>query len=482
MTSLPIPKAGDAVTASLWNQYAEAINRTWAMETDGNFRLTKSEPWRLEYLGSSFFTTGGPFNAPIYRVFVDRGDGWDSGSTDDPRAFYLAGTFTSFGGHIAMRAAKFYKDQATGRTVFSKVFASQNQFSGVTNNIITTRDGSAIIYYSTTPKSRNGGDMGYAWLIDPTTDDLTTGFNLVPSADFGGSAIAYMGCTLGRLAVHNFTDLIVYELPGGTETSRASNINVHNVVADDVFFYFSSQIAAFPGQNVYGYVEPQGIKKLNSMSLTQDATWEATGGGGTSVPCFNMVITQKQIWNGTYDPITGGPKIISIVATREYGGSGGYHWNGDTFATPGAGEGAVFRLTSDAILYHPGPPGPYEEDFTFTLNGSVAGCSPRLELFFNDPDDELWFGGGVSQLNPQRDAPQSVTPQRLYRFNRLTQDFTEFSGFNGPVRHAAYFCDGPTQGRQFIVVGDFTEYNGEPAEYIMFMDGAGNRLEDLEWP
>ena len=120
MTSLPIPKAGDAVTASLWNRYAEAINRTWAMETDGNFRLTKSEPWRLEFTGSTDPNpiVAGPFNAPVYRVFVDRGDGWDWGSTASPRAFYLAGTFTSYGSAAALRAAKFYKSPTTGSTNF----------------------------------------------------------------------------------------------------------------------------------------------------------------------------------------------------------------------------------------------------------------------------------------------------------------------------------------------------------------------------
>lgn len=473
MTSLPIPKAGDEVTASLWNQYAEAINRTWAMETDENFRLTKSEPWRLEFTGSTDPNpiVAGPFNAPVYRVFVDRGDGWDWGSTASPRAFYLAGTFTSYGSKTALRAAKFYKSPATGGSNFSSTFAAENQFNGTTNFIKTTRDGN-IIYGATVPRSRNGAGTNYAWILNPVSGIMVGGFNAVPSNAFLTTGLSSLACIDGYLAAMNPTRTVIYNLSSGSSYYLASDNNSHNIAGDYSSFYATGRRV-----NMFGLTDPKAFHKFDNV-FSQDSTWSTNGGNGSGADLFSLCLSQKQIWDGDYDPITGGPKLITVAATKEYTGVD-FKWNDEVYAADSSGYGAVFRLNSDAILYNPTML--YEEDFTFHLDSSVAGCSPRLEIFFTDSYDRVWFGGGVNVLNQQRNAPQSVTPQRLYRFNTSTQDFTVFDGFNGPVWDCQFFCVTEAGVHQFIVVGDFTEYNGEPAEYMMFMDDAGNRLSDLEW-
>ena len=166
-------------TAAGWNAFAKRVNSLWKMRAEQPLFLTKGESWALS--GEVTAAPTGPFDAPIYRVFVDRGDGWDWGSTDSPRAFYLAGTFTSYGGATALRAAKFYKSPTTSRTTFSTRFAALNQFNGTTNFIQTTRDGN-IIYGAAQARSRNGAGTNFAWILDPTSGDWLAASTRFPAA------------------------------------------------------------------------------------------------------------------------------------------------------------------------------------------------------------------------------------------------------------------------------------------------------------
>jgi hypothetical protein len=72
---------------------------------------------------------------------------------------------------------------------------------------------------------------------------------------------------------------------------------------------------------------------------------------------------------------------------------------------------------------------------------------------------------------------------KLYKYNEATDTATYFDGFEPDafVIDCQYFStvDGV---QQFIVVGTFTSYKGEPAERIVFIDQDGNRLADLTWP
>lgn len=460
-------------TAAGWNEFAKRINSIWNSRAVAPLQLTKGGEWLLSGGDAIEHEPNpvGPFNAPVYRVFVDRGDGWDWGSTASPRAFYLAGTFTSYGSAAALRAAKFYKSPTTGSTNFSSTFAAANQFNGTTNFIQTTRDGN-IIYGATVPRSRNGAGTNYAWILDSSSGTIVGGFNAVPSNAFLTTGLSSLACIDGYLAAMNPTRTVIYNLSSGSSYYLASDNNSHNIAGDYSSFYATGRRV-----NMFGLTDPKAFHKFDNV-FSQDSTWSTNGGNGSGSDLFSLCLSQKQIWDGDYDPITGGPKLITVAATKEFTGVG-FSWNDEVYAAASSGYGAVFRLNSDAILYNPTTL--YEEDFTFQLDSSVAGCSPRLEIFFTDSYGSVWFGGGVSVLNQQRNAPQSVTPQRLYRFNTSTQDFTVFDGFNGPVRDCQFFCVTEAGVQQFIVVGDFTEYNGEPAEYMMFMDDAGNRLAELEW-
>ncbi|NBR88098.1 MAG: hypothetical protein EBT61_21860, partial [Verrucomicrobia bacterium] len=125
-------------------------------------------------------------------------------------------------------------------------------------------------------------------------------------------------------------------------------------------------------------------------------------------------------------------KLLYSVATNEFSGTS-FDWAGTPYLIGSGTDGAVLGVTSKGEFYL---------SFGFTRDSSVAGCSPRLEMFCVDPDGILYFG---------------------------------------PVRDCQFFCENSQGIRQFIVVGDFTEYLGESAPYMVFIDEGGNRLTDLEW-
>ena len=116
-----------------------------------------------------------------------------------------------------------------------------------------------------------------------------------------------------------------------------------------------------------------------------------------------------------------------------------------------------------------------------TRDYSVSDHSPRAELYCVDPNDTLWFGGGVATLQSNVQI-LNVVPQRLYNFAPLTQSVTYNDGFNGPVFDCQWFRKTNAGLDQYIVVGEFTQYRGEDAPYMVFLDVNGNRLQDLEWP
>ena len=442
-------------TAAGWNAFAKRVNSLWKMRAEQPLFLTKGESWALS--GEVTAAPTGPFDAPIYRVFVDRGDGWDWGSTDSPRAFYLAGTFTSYGGATALRAAKFYKSPTTSRTTFSSRFAALNQFNGTTNFIQTTRDGN-IIYGAAQARSRNGAGTNFAWILDPTSGDLVGGFNAVSSGAFLTNQLSSIACVDGYLMALNPIAANIYDLSTGSATTGSSVENMHNVSGDASSFYLTSRRV-----QTLGVTDPKAFKKFNGLSL--DAEWATNAGVGSGVDMFSQALAQKQAWNASDET-----KLLYSVATNEFSGTS-FDWAGTPYFIGSGTDGAVLGVTSKGEFYL---------SFGFTRDSSVAGCSPRLEMFCVDPDGILYFGGGVNNLVSSV-VPNYVTPQRLYSYYPNLAYFETFDGFNGPVRDCQFFCENSQGIRQFIVVGDFTEYLGEPAPYMVFIDEGGNRLTDLEW-
>lgn len=452
-------------SAAEWNNFARAINTAWNSRAAGSIKLVKGEPWVFYTTTTSDPPNNGPANGPIYRVFVDRGDGWGFGSTDAPRSIYLAGNFTSYGGADAKYAARLYKGSA-GDTRFSNRFAALNQFDGWLNMITAAPDGVGVVIGGVNYRRRNFGGDSFAWVIDNRTDDLSTSYavNVVPKNQFTSSQIASIACFNDSLAVASANEFKSYDLISAAMQGGTSQPNIHNLAGIGDDFLISGRRV-----QTLGLTNPLALHKLDA-ALSQDSVWAFNGGTGSGVDVFSLAPTQKQEFAnvGTGD-------LVWACVTNEYTGNS-FDWNGIAYVT---GQTCVIvRISSTGELVSHGG---IADMLLVTRDNSVIGHSPRAELYCVDPDDTLWFGGGVSRLKTLVQDISTI-PQRLYAYERLTQNVIVNDGFNGPVFDCQWFCKTNAGLDQYIVVGEFTQYRGEDAPYMVFLDVNGNRLSDLEWP
>ena len=396
-------------------------------------------------------------------MFVDRGDGWGFGSTDAPRSIYLAGNFTSYGGADAKYAARLYKGSA-GDTRFSNRFAALNQFSGWLNMITAAPDGNGVVIGGSNFRNRGGNTDAFAWILDTGTDDLSSSYavNIVPRNQFVSSQIAAVACFDDSLAVASAFEFKSYDLTTAAMQSGASQPNIHNLAGIGDDFLISGRRVT-----TLGLTNPAALHKVNS-TLAQDSVWEFNGGTGSGVDVFSLAPTQKQVFSnvGTGD-------LVWACVTNEYTGTS-FDWNGISYYT--SANCALIRLSSSGQFTNN-----IDDKLLVTRDSSVSGHSPRAELYCVDPDDTLWFGGGVATLQTNVQI-LNVIPQRLYNYQPQTQNVTYNDGFNGPVFDCQWFRKTNAGLDQYIVVGEFTQYRGEDAPYMVFLDVNGNRLQDLEWP
>jgi hypothetical protein len=450
-------------SASEWNKFARAVNTAWNSRAAGGIKLVKGEPWVFYKTATSDPPNSGPANGPIYRVFVDRGDGWGYGSTDAPRAIYLAGNFTSYGGADAPYAARLYKGGA-GDTRFSNRFAVLNQFSGWLNMITQTPDGRGIVIGGSVDRTRNGSGGYGAWILDYDTDDLSIrcAINEIPSHGIASGGLADIKCYGNNIVAINTIEIASYDLTTGVLTSGLSAPNVHNLAGIGSDFLVSGRRVT-----TLELTSPSALHKINS-SLVQDSVWALNGGSGSGGDVFSLAPTQKQNFTnvGTGD-------LVWACVTNEYTGTS-FDWNEDHYYT--SASCALIRLKSSGQFTNT-----VDNKLAITRDASVLGHSPRAELYCVDPDDTLWFGGGVSLVESNVQIV-NVLPQRLYNYQPQTQNVTYFDGFNGPVFDCQWFRKTNAGLDQYIVVGEFTQYRGEDVPYMVFIDANGNRLADLEWP
>jgi uncharacterized delta-60 repeat protein len=112
----------------------------------------------------------------------------------------------------------------------------------------------------------------------------------------------------------------------------------------------------------------------------------------------------------------------------------------------------IARLNEDGSL-----------DTSFTTGGSFAGGVGEIVL---QPDDKILVGGAFSAYN-------GVFAGRIARLNPDGSRDTSFvtgSGFNGSPRSIALQGDG-----KILACGLFTEYNGQPASRIVRLNEDGSR-------
>ena len=444
-------------SASEFNKFAQHINTLWNTKAGPGFKLTKGEPWLLEYTadgGDAPITTW--FNDMAIRVYVWRDDAWDYGSDNPPLAFFVSGAFTTLNEISTLRLAKVVKG-STGASARATAFCNRMDWTATTAFFTKNKDNTEQLFIgSQGANSYEGGGNFNAHLINWETgeqDANWTGANCT----FPVMGMVGIASVAGRFLIHDYFTLLSLNLSGVVQNTHASSggMNMHSLLNDGVNAYLTCAWTAGGGYS--GSLNPQGLRKLNANG-SQNGAWVAASGVGSECGCFFGTLPNFELWDA-------GDTNIYTSASLEYGSA--LTWNGAAFGFGGK-DGGIMKVSSSGSAA--GIP-----------LGIETGGGDRAAAFCKSPAGDLWFGYDVNALETASQASFSTDSYQLYKYNEATDTATYFNGFNDLVIDCQYFS---TVGgvQQFIVIGAFTTYQGEPAERIVFIDQNGNRLADLIWP
>ena len=453
--SIARPGVSGLSSAGEWNKFAQHVNTLWNTKAGPGMKLTKGEPWLLEYeAGDAPITTW--FNDTCVRVYVWRDDAWDYGSDSPPLAFFVSGAFTTLNEISTLRLAKIFKG-STGASARATAFCNRMDWTAATAFFTKNKDNTEQLFIgSQGANSYEGGGNFNAHLLNWETgeqDANWTGANCT----FPVMGMVGIASVAGRLLIHDYFTVLSVNLSGVVQNShaRSGGMNMHSLLNDGVNAYLSCAWTATGGYS--GSLNPQGLRKLNANG-SQNGAWVAASGVGSECGCFFGTLPNLELWNA-------GDTNIYTSASLEYGSA--LTWNGVAFGFGGK-DGGIMKVSSLGAAA--GIP-----------LGIETGGGDRAGAFCKSPAGDLWFGYDVNALETASQASFPTDPYQLYKYNEATDTATYFDGFNDSVVDCQYFSTvGDVQ--QFIVVGAFTEYQGEPAERIVFIDQNGNRLADLIWP
>lgn len=448
-------------SAREWNKFAQDINTLWNTKAGPGLKLTKGEPWLLEYADvepppepDQPITTW--FNNTCVKVFVWRDDAWDYGSENPPLAFFVSGAFTTLNATSTLRLAKVVKGP-TSTSARATTFCNRVDFTAATAFFTKNKDNTEQLFIgSQVANSYDGGSGWNAHLLNWQTgaeDPTWTGANCT----FPLMGMVGIASVSGRLLIHDYFTLFSVNLSGVVQNThvRSGNMNMHSLLNDGVNAYLSCAWVSTGGYS--GSLNPQGLRKLNADG-SQNGDWVTATGLGSECGCYFGTLPNLELWNA-------GDTNIYTSASLEYGSA--LTWNGTAFGF-GTGTGGIMKVSALGAA-------------AGTSLGIFPSFYDRANAFCKSPAGELWFGYEVNGLETASQAFFATDPYQLYKYNEATDTATYFNGFNDIVIDCQYFST--VNGvQQFIVVGAFTTYQGEPAERIVFIDQDGNRLADLTWP
>lgn len=444
------------------------------------------------------------FNDQAVRVHVWRGDGWDWGSQAAPQFIFVSGSFTKYGKSNASRIAKFRKSNS-GKTVFDKGFANNVAFSNGMTFCSTSRGSAVKLLVGNLGRMRQGVTFNYfhdtgtpkiAWLIDPVSGQVSFS---IPDPEPQGRGVqnavgvwTFVGMVSaieGKLGLSDFIKFHSIDIGGAatiTRTGNSASDFVHGAVGMNNSWYMSER-----PRNWAGFTTPRGIRLLNA-NLTQKAQFV---GSGTTVSTFTII--------GFPNQKNGDDKFLYVNATKEFtyvppnppppappSPPAKWVWNGVEIVNPITN---IELINVNSVLFAVQQFGGLLAQH-FVIPVETNGT--RAEPMSVDHVGRLWFTGGILKVFTRAGGggPYTATetvPHQLYRHAPAENpQLKKFEGFNGGVNDCRYFADGPTQGRQYIVIGAFTRYT-DPVAYggkthvanrILYIDENGKRLKDLEWP
>tara|TARA_R110002126_G_scaffold86086_6_gene207832 strand:+ start:3474 stop:4850 length:1377 start_codon:yes stop_codon:yes gene_type:complete len=442
-------------SAKEWNAFAARVNKLWNTQAGPGLKLTKGEPWLLEYDGTTDAPITTWFNNTAVRVYVWRDDAWDYGSASPPLAFFVSGSFTTFNDLTTYRLAKVVKG-STGASARATAFCNAVDFSGPTAFFSKNKNNTSQLFVGTqnqTQYHNNAG--GNAHLLHWQTGALDSSFTGI-NCTFPITQMTGIASVAGRFLIHDYATLYSTDTAGANVITKvtAGPLQMHAILNDGVSGYLQTAYLYYGTYD--SQIFPQGVRKIDANG-SQNAAWDAAAATGSECGCFFGTLPNLSLWNA-------GDTNLYTSASLEYGSA--LSWNGVSFGFSGY-DGGIMKLSSSGVA-----------------SGTPLGIEPnyndRAAVFCKSPAGDLWFGAAVNEL---RTATQTIptSTYQLYKYNEATDTATYFSGFNGLVVDCQWFSTvGAVQ--QFIVVGSFTTYQGLPAERIVFIDQDGNRLADLTWP
>ena len=454
------------MSASDWNLIASEVNRIWGSEAGPGLRLTKGEPWRISStaaIGSASLE----FNGPVWQIYVYRPTGADDYDVNAaPSAIFLTGPFTQTGTVNTKRIARL--KWSGSRTVADSSFATNggiNLANGFQYSLQrmakVPSTGDMLFCGISSGATWLDGEGGVFWGANPTTGNrafspFSNVESLVPGItdSVGYYGVASYGDTIalatGILENQYASGITLYSTSGVPVEVSAGNYLFTDGASDSYFWLTSSpgvgylfeSKASGVAQGTQPFVHQ--ITGTLSGGINFDATWAANVVAGDEAnryvpPVFDsgrnylMMTLSPTGWQdtgGVHYPVTPMSQIQVTGANR-----GLY-----------IGDLSVIGLFDSMIPLSAGP--------TSTPYGS-ADC-----IFQKSDQTEL----------------------HLYLDGFLTTLTVSNGDFNGVVVDAKYFRQRNDGTHQIIVCGEFTEYKGEPAPYLVFIDQYGNRLSDLEWP
>ena len=446
-------------SAREWNKFARDINTLWNTKAGPGMKLTKGEPWLLEYTadggGDAPITTW--FNDVCLQVYVWRDDAWDYGSDSPPLAFFVSGAFTTLNEISTLRLAKVVKG-SNGASARATEFCDRMDWTGTTSFFTKNKDNTEQLFIgSQVANSYEGGPNYNAHLLNWETgeqDANWTGANCT----FPLMGMVGIASVAGRFLIHDYFRLLSVNLSGVVQNTRLSSggMNMHSLRNDGVNAYLSCAWVSTGGYS--GNLNPQGLRKLNADG-SQNGAWGAVAGVGSECAVYYGTLPNLALWNN-------GDTNIYFGADLSYGDA--LKWNGVEFGFNNEQKnGGIMKVSS--------------------LGGAagiplgIVTTGQHIQAFCKSPAGELWFGYSIVTLETASQPAFNTATFQLYKYNETTDTATYFDGFDNLVIDCQYFST--VEGvQQFIVVGAFTTYQGEPAERIVFIDQDGNRLADLTWP
>lgn len=445
-------------SASDYNKFAQHVNTLWNTKAGPGLKLTKGEPWLLEYTavgGDAPITTW--FNDTCIRVYVWRDDAWDYGSDSPPLAFFVSGAFTTLNEISTLRLAKVVKG-STGASARATAFCDRMDWTAQTAFFTKNKDNTEQLFIgSQGGNSYEGGPNYYAHLLNWETgeqDANWTGANCT----FPAMGMVGIASVAGRLLIHDYFTLLSLNLSGVVQNThvRSGEMNMHALLNDGVNAYLTCAWVSAGGYS--GNLEPQGLRKLNANGA-QNGAWVAASGVGSECGCFFGTLPNFELWDA-------GDTNIYVGSDLLYGDA--LKWNGVEFGFNNEQkDGGIMKVSSFGAAAG--------------IPLGIATTGQHIQAFCKSPANELWFGYSIGLLETASQPAFNTATFQLYKYNESTDTATYFDGFNDLVIDCQYFST--VEGvQQFIVVGAFTTYQGEPAERIVFIDQDGNRLADLIWP